>query len=153
MIWGRCPLVAANKVTERGKIRVGWTIVKVELLAKRPLQCYCCWEFGHVRFSCRATTDRNGHCFNCGKPGHTARACERREPRCILYEKKGMDANHRIGTRDCEAVRRGLSSTQQSRQNSMETSRGGMVDKNLGRRGKDKGKDEYDGIMEYAEGS
>jgi len=35
MIWARCPLRAANVMAKEEKIRIGWTIAKVELLPKR----------------------------------------------------------------------------------------------------------------------
>ncbi|EFN61739.1 hypothetical protein EAG_08063, partial [Camponotus floridanus] len=74
-VWIRCPLVSANALAQTGKIKIGWTIARIELLAKRPLQCFKCWEFGHARFSCRSPIDRSGHCYNCGIPGHTAKMC------------------------------------------------------------------------------
>lgn len=38
-IWAQCPLAAAIKITKPGKVRIGWTVAKVELLKARPLQC------------------------------------------------------------------------------------------------------------------
>lgn len=101
IIWIRCPLAAAIKVEKEGKIRIGWTVAKVEVMAKRPLQCYRCWEFGHVRFSCKAKVDRKGHCFNCGNLGHSARECRSEVPRCVICDERGYPANHRIGSRFC----------------------------------------------------
>lgn len=105
MTWVRCPLATANKMAKDGRIRIGWTVARVEILAKRPLQCYRCWEFGHVRFSCSAKVDRQGHCYNCGIQGHSAKACNSREPRCILCEERRQPANHRIGSRFCSAIK------------------------------------------------
>lgn len=51
-IWAQCPLAAAIKVTKPGKIRIGWSVVKVELLKARPMQCYKCWETGHLKSQC-----------------------------------------------------------------------------------------------------
>jgi len=65
MIWARCPLRAANVMAKEEKVRIGWTIAKVELLPRRPLQCFKCWEYGHTKFACKASIDRKGHCFNC----------------------------------------------------------------------------------------
>jgi len=45
-IWARCPLVVANKIVKVGKLRVGWTMARVETLADRPLQCHKCLEGG-----------------------------------------------------------------------------------------------------------
>lgn len=73
------------------------------MLAKRPLQCYRCGEFGHVRFSCKAKIDRKESCYNCGDvQGHSARMCKSEEPRCIVCEEKGYPLNHRIGSRACK---------------------------------------------------
>lgn len=94
-------MAAAINVERKGKLRIGWTVAKVEMLAKRPLQCYCCWEYGHIRFQCRANVDRNGLCFNCGNQGHSVKECRSDRPRCIICEKRGHQANHRIGSRFC----------------------------------------------------
>lgn len=102
MIWLRCSLVAANKISRDGRIRIGWTMARVELLEKRPLQCFRCWEFGHVQFSCRAKVNRKGRCYKCGELDHSANLCEKQEPKCILCEEKGHPANHRIGSRFCK---------------------------------------------------
>lgn len=102
MIWLKCPLSAANKAAKEGKIRIGWTVGRVEILAKRPLQCYRCWEFGHVRFSCKANIDRQGSCYNCGMRGHAARMCTSEFPKCNVCEEKGFSSDHRIGSRACK---------------------------------------------------
>lgn len=36
-VWARCPAVAARKLVETGKIRVGWVIARVEVLRARPM--------------------------------------------------------------------------------------------------------------------
>lgn len=48
-LWVQCPVKAANKVTALGKIKVGWTSSRVEILAPRQLQCYRCLEKGTYR--------------------------------------------------------------------------------------------------------
>lgn len=88
-----------------GKVRIGWTIAKVELLARRSLQCFRCWEYGHVRFARKASVDRSGHCFNCGGQGHFARGCKSEEIRCVICEDKGYQSNHRIGSKWCNSVK------------------------------------------------
>lgn len=65
-IWVRCPTRVANKIAATGKIKVGWTVAKIEILPPRPLQCYRCWNFGHVRYSCSSRIDRSNHCYRCG---------------------------------------------------------------------------------------
>ncbi|RLU15159.1 hypothetical protein DMN91_012153 [Ooceraea biroi] len=61
--WVQCPLAAANSVAAAGYLRLGWTMVRVELLRSRPTQCFKCWHFGHVRSKCTATVDRDRNCF------------------------------------------------------------------------------------------
>lgn len=74
-VWVQCPLIAANKITEEGKMKIGWIIARTELLPKRPLQCYRCWAFGYVKFSCTSQIDRTKTCYYCGVEGHSARNC------------------------------------------------------------------------------
>lgn len=105
LIWIRCPIQTAYRVTAIGRIRMGWTMVRVELLEKRPIQCYRCWEYGHVKFSCKSEKDRDKRCYNCGELGHTARTCESVSPICIVCKEKGYEANHRIGSRWCRVRR------------------------------------------------
>ncbi|XP_067216670.1 uncharacterized protein [Linepithema humile] len=49
LIWVQCPLVAAVRMNGLKKFRLGWSTVKVELLRTRPVQCFKCWQFGHMR--------------------------------------------------------------------------------------------------------
>jgi len=46
-MWLRCPLKTAIAVSNKGKIPIGWTMVRAELLKARPMQCYRCWRIGH----------------------------------------------------------------------------------------------------------
>ncbi|EFN68884.1 hypothetical protein EAG_11695, partial [Camponotus floridanus] len=99
--WIRCPLEAANKINEKGKLKIGWTIAKVELLKKRPLQCFKCWAFGHIGFSCTSTVNRQGYCYFCGNSGHTSRTCKAESPDCLLCKEKNLKSNHRLGSATC----------------------------------------------------
>ncbi|EFN75563.1 hypothetical protein EAI_06338, partial [Harpegnathos saltator] len=74
-VWVMCPMVAAIKLAGLGRVRVGWVSARVELLKARPIQCFKCWGFGHVREACRADFERGGACFNCGRSGHVAWMC------------------------------------------------------------------------------
>ncbi|XP_071577582.1 uncharacterized protein [Temnothorax nylanderi] len=62
-IWAKCPLTAALRLTLSNKIKIGWTVARVELLEARPVQCFKCWRFGHVRNTCEFPEDRTGSCF------------------------------------------------------------------------------------------
>lgn len=41
-IWAQCPLRAALQISTQGKVKIGWTVARVELLKARPLQCHKC---------------------------------------------------------------------------------------------------------------
>ncbi|XP_025263066.1 uncharacterized protein LOC105257610 [Camponotus floridanus] len=103
-IWLRCPASTANNVAASGKIKVGWTVAKIEILPARPLQCYRCWNFGHVRYSCTSTVDRSSHCYRCGSSTHRISNCTAPNPHCIICEEKGNKANHRLGSAACSAI-------------------------------------------------
>lgn len=46
--WIQCPIRVVNRIAAEGKVRIGWTSSRVELLGNRQLQCYRCLERGHV---------------------------------------------------------------------------------------------------------
>lgn len=46
-------------IANKKKIKIGWTIVGVTLLKARPLQCFRCWHYGHVKDRCRSQIDRS----------------------------------------------------------------------------------------------
>lgn len=102
LVWARCPLKAANKILESGRIRMGWTNARIEILPARTLRCYRCLEAGHVQSNCKATTDRSNNCYRCGQDGHKAAECEN-EPHCIVCAEAGKPAKHRLGGTACSA--------------------------------------------------
>lgn len=67
--WVQCPLSAAITASQPGKIHIGWTVARVELLKARPTLCYRCWGKGHVQAQCRSKTDRSCACYRCGEEG------------------------------------------------------------------------------------
>jgi len=69
IVWMQCPFSTALKISRRGKVNLGWSVARVELMKARPIQCFKCWHFGHVRNNCDSPTDRTGHCFKCGRGG------------------------------------------------------------------------------------
>lgn len=99
--WINCPLQTAVRIAEKGAVTLGWTRVKIELLRKRPVQCYKCWYFGHVRTNCRSEVDRTGVCYRCGLTGHVAGSCNAGMPRCLICEELGKEFRHRIGSLRC----------------------------------------------------
>lgn len=100
MVWAQLPVSAAAKVTSEGRIRIGWTVARVELLKVRPLQCFRCWSFGHVQNLCRSVVDRRGACFKCGQQGHMANVC-RNLAHCVVCHDSGFEAAHRLGGPQC----------------------------------------------------
>lgn len=106
-IWVQCPLAAAIRVGKEGRIRIGWTIARAELLRARPLQCYRCWEYGHVKSRCRSSNDRSAACYRCGGSGHMARQCTT-VPRCVVCHDKGRDGKHRMGSAACAVGKKGI---------------------------------------------
>jgi len=69
-------------VSRKGR-SLGWSVAKVELMKARPVQCYKCWHFGHVRNKCESVTDRTNHCFKCGNSDHTSYSCLS-DPFCVI---------------------------------------------------------------------
>lgn len=102
VVWAQLPVAAAVKITDEGRIRIGWTVARVELLRVRPLQCYRCWEFGHVQSTCRNIVDRRGACFRCGQKGHMASVCKN-PIYCVVCHDLGLEASHRLGGPQCAA--------------------------------------------------
>ncbi|KMQ85415.1 putative 50 kda protein in type i retrotransposable element r1dm [Lasius niger] len=105
--WVKCPLAAANKIVDLGKIQIGWAIATAQLLDARPLQCFKCLEGGHVRARCPNTADRSQQCYRCGKDDHKAKEC-REAASCTVCKDRGLPANHRIGGKACTGVHKGV---------------------------------------------
>lgn len=103
-VWVRCPLAAANKIAEAGRIVVGWAMARVQILDARPLQCFRCLEGGHVRATCRGV-DRSTRCYRCGDPGHRAQNCMA-QLCCPICTDLGRPANHRASSRACAPAHR-----------------------------------------------
>ncbi|XP_029158606.1 uncharacterized protein LOC114933029 [Nylanderia fulva] len=114
MVWARCPLTAANKIVTATQVRIGWAIVRVEMLANRPLQCYKCLEGGHVRQRCPNKEDRSDRCYRCGESGHEAKKCEA-VFKCPVCSDKGLPSNHRTGGRSCLPIQKGRRGIQLSK--------------------------------------
>lgn len=98
--WVQCPVSAANKLAAMGRVRVGWTMARVQLLSTRPLQCFKCLQMGHVQMNCTSLHDRSNNCYHCGVPGHKAADC-REAPYCAVCAEAGQPAEHRCGGKAC----------------------------------------------------
>lgn len=102
-IWAKC-LSAAIEIANYGKIRLGWTYVRVDLLEARPTQCYKCWRFGHLKNSCTSKEDYSKACFKCGGKDHIA-SMFNFPPKCKICTEDGKEADHRLGSLQCTAER------------------------------------------------
>lgn len=100
IVWARCPLDAAVRIAEWGSVGIGWTRVRVDLIRKKPVQCYKCWRFGHVRASCRNEEDHAGAYFRCGLTGHAAGSCGS-APCCVVCRDLKRSFDHRMGSFKC----------------------------------------------------
>ncbi|XP_072933691.1 uncharacterized protein [Epargyreus clarus] len=104
-LWLSCPVSAARKVADGGRVLIGWVSAKVSLLEARPLRCYRCLVIGHVREQCSSTVDRSGDCYRCGKSGHIARDCTAVAAHCTACAAAKKPADHRLGGKSCTAPR------------------------------------------------
>lgn len=82
---------------------MGWTTARIEFLDTRPIQCYRCWAFGHIQAKCDSEVDRRRLCFRCGSAGHKFEECF--APfNCILCATSGKNAQHRLGSVNCDSL-------------------------------------------------
>lgn len=98
IVWAQCPLTAATRLASLGKLRVGWTYARIEILKQRPQQCYKCLRYGHIRNNCKANVDFAYLCFKCG---HPAKHCQNKILRCVVCEHAGGKSDHRLGSNAC----------------------------------------------------
>lgn len=96
-VWVSCPLGAAVKAAKSGKIRIGWTVAKVEMLKARSTLCYRCWSQGHLQVHCNSKIDRTDTCYRYGTKGHRASECQGTIC-CILCKEMGREHDHRVGS-------------------------------------------------------
>ncbi|XP_049869422.1 uncharacterized protein LOC126376367 [Pectinophora gossypiella] len=99
-LWVSCPVAAAKRLSDSGRLLVGWTSARVRLLDPRPARCYRCLEPGHLGAKCSCEVDRSRLCFRCGQPDHQARDCTA-EPHCPVCATAGKPAAHSIGGSGC----------------------------------------------------
>nr|XP_031848770.1 uncharacterized protein LOC116434187 [Nomia melanderi] len=103
--WAKCPIAAAKKVVALERLMVGWSATIVTPLEARPLQCYQCLEFGHVKMRCpKAKEAATPKCFRCGNEGHLIAECKEEKHSCLLCKDKGYEANHRMGGPYCRTL-------------------------------------------------
>jgi len=105
MVWAQCPLSAAIKLSRKARINVGWSVARIEMMKARPVQCFKCWHFGHVRNNCNSPMDRTGYCFKCGNPDHNSYNCLS-DAYCVICADLGHETAHRLGSSACLALSR-----------------------------------------------
>jgi len=103
IVWAQCPLAAAIKLSRKAKINIGWSVAWVEMMRSRPVQCFKCWHFGHVRNTCNSPADRTGCCFKCDNPNHNSYNCLS-DAYCVICADLGHA--HRLGSSACSALTR-----------------------------------------------
>lgn len=62
----------AEKLIKDKKIRVGWTICRMEE-TDAPPRCFNCGVYGHTAEKC---SNPNNRCLNCSEVGHVAKSCK-----------------------------------------------------------------------------
>lgn len=103
-VWVRCPIAVARSLSARGHLTIGWSSAVVEFFRTQRTQCYKCWNFGHVRETCKYTEDRSSLCFRCGSSEHSVRDC-RNALRCVLCYANNWDSGHRVGSALCRSAK------------------------------------------------
>jgi hypothetical protein len=97
-----CPVEAAAKLVEAGKLVVGWSAATIKALEQRVMRCHRCLEKGHTQFLCPSKKDRSALCYRCGKEGHIASSCTA-PMRCIVCADRGQPADHALSGPRCTA--------------------------------------------------
>lgn len=97
MVWAQGPISVMLKASGEGKLKIGWTVARIDLLKNRPPQCYKCWERGHIMAQCRSSVDRRSNCYRCGMSGHQVISCVN-EVACAICKEAGREYKHRAGS-------------------------------------------------------
>jgi hypothetical protein len=97
----KLPVDLANKLLDRGKVKVGWTVCPL-VIHQNVTRCYRCLGFGHQSKHCKGE-DRTKRCWRCGEEGHQGKTCSK-TPKCMLC--KGEEGNaHNTGSLHCKAYK------------------------------------------------
>ncbi|XP_063370333.1 uncharacterized protein LOC134658611 [Cydia amplana] len=96
----KCPVAAAKKVADDGRISVGWSNAVVQVLDPTPFRCYKCMGTGHTRTTCPSSVERGNLCFRCSKPGHKMAECME-QAFCAACHQAKRPAGHVMGGQAC----------------------------------------------------
>ncbi|KAA5778584.1 hypothetical protein F3H09_32550, partial [Pseudomonas aeruginosa] len=96
----RCPIAGVKKILAVNKLRIGWSVLRAQLLEARRLRCYRCHALGHVSARCPSSVDRSGECYRCGQTGHKSAGCTL-TPHCTICAGTGRPAAHVSGGKAC----------------------------------------------------
>lgn len=105
-IWLSCPAAVARRAVAMRVIRLGWSTARISMARPRLVQCYRCFNFGHIRAECSSPFDRSMNCHKCGKSGHKINECSSMVARCALCP-PGVNA-HKTGSAGCAALQEAL---------------------------------------------
>ncbi|XP_050352214.1 uncharacterized protein LOC126774721 [Nymphalis io] len=100
MVRVTCPLTAAKKISDAGRLFVGWSSAKVCVLEQHPLRCFKCMGLGHTKVLCPSKAERGGLCFRCGVDGHKSAGCTEKL-RCAVCADAGKPSGHVMGSGEC----------------------------------------------------
>lgn len=89
---------SAIRLSNIRRIDFGWSTATIKIMEERPIQCFRCLQFGHIRRECTAAEDMSDRCYTCGKKGHIAARCEA-TPACVIFGPEVQP--HRMGGKDC----------------------------------------------------
>lgn len=104
VIWVKCPRNIAITIADKKRIPIGWSMVRIEMMKARPIQCHKCWRTGHVKEKCKSDKNYRGCCFKCGAEGHIALNCTN-TVRCRICVDIGLKGNHRMGSNRCTVIK------------------------------------------------
>lgn len=100
----KVPVTVANKMTEKGKVKVGWSVCQLRV-PQRLLKCYKCLGFNHIATNCRSSIDRRSACWKCGKEGYKSGGCTNLA-QCSLCPTN--DNEHQTGGIKCKAYQEAM---------------------------------------------
>lgn len=108
----RVSSIAASKLLEKEKVRVGWSICPLRVAPRVPKQmerCFKCMGFGHHAQHCEGP-DRSKLCRKCGEEGHFANDCTK-PARCMLCNGEGGN-DHVTGGYKCPMYKKAQANQQ-----------------------------------------